>query len=674
MRELDLVRDREGNSLQSLVRRVPAVDARDAKQTASTADVDPLYSLRAQLTVAPDERLARAFDLDLPIRMTAQEVAVARSHIETWKSVARGYHERVLVLEDDFYLRNGACAQIDRAFRDLIEADPDFDLLYVSYREVDGGAEARSLGPALKRPARGLWYLSGYVLSRKGAERLLRLMPVVGPVDLWINLQFSELAVYATSRSLIEQRRDGPSDNAYSVLPLLSRAGIVDSGIATKGVDRPEHEPFLVLDHPGTVHSTTMAFSILGVTCRLGPPFNQADGDRTVGAYVCTPNDLGAVQRFLSKEPAIRLVSRDAGTAKVTRAMGEGPQGWPQDLLSGATSIGRPDQEWKPLMDFLGLEHPGVPFPDGAFPDQRLFHQGLLGPTSNALAPFDDSPWIERGTKTSGAERSFACYPVPSWIGHSVAPLRNALGSHWHSLRETFPGNLALFDPGGVTVNGEEVTLTLCQRSSDVRQYSSGSVASRHSFLYGRLEAEIRPSAVPGAITGFFFHRSCPRQEIDLEILGSDPTVLIANVYFNPGDDGMDIAYGYRGTPIRVGLGFDASERFHHYAIEWTGERIRWVVDGMVVHERESWRPTPIPHLPMTAFVNLWSSHARELGGMVRPRDLPTTTTFRNLTVRSMDIGETSLLEERKGHLGSGRMTNGTCSPETSDVELPRDP
>jgi hypothetical protein len=50
-------------------------------------------------------------------------------------------------------------------------------------------------------------------------------------------------------------------------------------------------------------------------------------------------------------------------------------------------------------------------------------------------------------------------------------------------------------------------------------------------------------------VTGFFLHRHDPRQEIDIELTGDDPWRMLANVYFNPGDEGAAMAYGYRGSP-----------------------------------------------------------------------------------------------------------------------------
>src|SRR5713226_9264405 len=77
-----------------------------------------------------------------------------------------------------------------------------FDVLYVSYLEAKHGAPKVFLSNNVFRPVRGLWHLAGYVLSREGAEKLLRLLPCRGPIDLWINHQFEKLDVRATRQPL----------------------------------------------------------------------------------------------------------------------------------------------------------------------------------------------------------------------------------------------------------------------------------------------------------------------------------------------------------------------------------------------------------------------------------------------------------------------------------------
>lgn len=637
IRELRLHRANDGRTLDQLVRRVPAIDARHAKETASTGDVDPIYLLSDQLAVAPDHRLLHSFSPDYLIRMTPQEIAVARSHIETWKAIAAGNNKNVLVLEDDFYFRQGALSEITETWDDLLVSDPDFDMLYLSYKEVDGGADKAEISSSLVRPSRGLWYLSGYVLSKAGAEKLLSLMPVVGPVDLWVNLKFSDLKVYAISRSALEQRRDGHSDNAYSILPLLARAGIVSSERPNLIAGPRPSAPVLIIDEPETAHSTAMAISILGISCRLGLPTSPSSQQHpTQGgfeAYVCTKLPETVVRAFVSSYPTARLILR--GDLDICRILGDShsiPSDRILELLAGQP------MEWELLCTFLDVPHPNVAYPKGAQPWQSVFEDGcdekVADNRSLEFATFDDSPWIAKSLPplVQMIESDFSAAKLNS-RHKTLLGSSEIFDPHWRALSETFPGNVSLFDPTNIEVNGRRSKLTFRKAASDVRDYSSASIAATHSVLYGRLEAAIKPSNVPGLITGLFFHRSQPRQEIDLEILGSDPTQMITNVYFNPGDDGMDLSYGYRGTPIKIALGFDASKKFHLYGIEWTNKSISWLVDGKVVHERRSWEPTPIPHLPMQTFINIWSSYSPELGGVVQDKNLPTSTEVENISV-----------------------------------------
>ena len=143
----------------------------------------------------------------------------------------------------------------------------------------------------------------------------------------------------------------------------------------------------------------------------------------------------------------------------------------------------------------------------------------------------------------------------------------------------------------------------------------------------------LQATNVPGLVTGFFLHRDSPRQEIDVEILGNRPDHLLVNVFYNPGTDGAKFDYGYRGTPIIIELGFDASKALHQFTIEWDPCEIRWFVDQKLVHRRAIWDPTPIPHLPMTLHVNTWPTASRELAGRLALRALPASAILRRVAV-----------------------------------------
>ncbi len=102
-----------------------------------------------------------------------------------------------------------------------------------------------------------------------------------------------------------------------------------------------------------------------------------------------------------------------------------------------------------------------------------------------------------------------------------------------------------------------------------MRNFSAAAISTCNRYLFGRFEAEIQATNVPGLVSGFFLHRDSPRQEIDIEIAGHRPDRLLANVFYNPGDEGARYDYGYRGAPSYIDLGFDSSQSTHRFAIEW---------------------------------------------------------------------------------------------------------
>ncbi|MER8676261.1 MULTISPECIES: family 16 glycosylhydrolase [unclassified Mesorhizobium] len=641
LRELSRFRTSDGRSLASLARRLAAVDARDGRAVAATADVDQTYLLRDQLYVQPDARLEECFGVEEPIRMTRQEVAVARSHIEAWKTIVAGPCDNVLVLEDDVWFRRGAAAAIDRGWRAAArrcagERGPR--LLYLSYEDAGGTAARVDICDALFRPKRGLWFLSGYILSREGAEVLLRSMPVIGPVDMWINYRFDELGALALSSPAILQRLDGGSDNCYSVLPYLARAGIVDAD-AVQMPRRAAVGPILGWTARNDREGLAMALSMLGLRVRA------FDGDEDpirenelpallekFDALVDVPLSAGAISAAIGRTSASFVFEAGA-------YLGRGIE---LDRLPSARTVvlhyESGDASWQQLCALLGLALPIQAFPIGPLRQWRVFRddRAALPCRENSAAPWfgrmDDSPWIllpesgwPPGAPMGRAVQSYGTRIFRATMTTPTPELPRRV--------ETFPGNLAAFSREGLVHDTRGAHLVLSKMSIGDRPYRSGAFASARTFGHGRFEAEIRAARGSGLVTGFFLHRDLPRQEIDVELTGNDPYGMLVNVYFNPGDDGAAIGFGYRGSPCRIELGFDTSLDFHLYAIDWRPGCISWCVDGRVVHERVGWDPTPIPHLPMRLHANLWVPRSEELAGRIDESALPSTATFRNVSI-----------------------------------------
>ena len=408
LRELRRFRTSGGAPLASIARRLAAVDARDGRAVAATADVDPTYRIGDQLYVQPDARLEECFDVDEPIRMTPQEVAIARSHVEAWKAVATGSEDHVLVLEDDVWFKRGAAAAIDRGWRAALRrcrAEGGPRLLYLSYADAGGTAGRVDLCDALFQPVRGLWFLSGYVLSRTGAAALLRAMPVIGPVDLWINYRFEELGALALSSPAILQRQDSASDNSYSVLPYLARAGIVDARSSPMPPDRTRAGPVLAWTARGDREGLAMALSMLGLRVRA------FDGDEKAIQARDLPNLFevfdALVDPPLTPDALSAAIARTDSRFIVEGNAALGSEMEPDRLPSSRTAIlshdGPDARSWEPLCALLGLDAPVQPFPAGAPRALRIFRDDRPDAAHRSAAPSGEG--LVRGTIRRGSCR-----------------------------------------------------------------------------------------------------------------------------------------------------------------------------------------------------------------------------------------------------------------------------
>ena len=676
-RELACLTDQEDRPLIERTKRFSAVDAKYDITNSCRSDLTFSYTLGDQLLVEPQPLLASSgINISQRIEMSRQEIAIALSHMAVWKLVANGDCSYVLIVEDDVYFTRDFAPVMDEAWADLVHSvgrPGNIDLLYLSYEEAKGKAEKEHVSEYLFRPRRGLWNLSGYVLSKEGANKLLALLPVYGPVDLWMNHQFDKLSVFATSTSLIEQRRDYQSSNSYSILPVLSKLGVLTEEGPATFEQRKLPGPIIGIGRPGTgLTSLAMALSMLGYRCCSDinelpsteqRKLFQSGKERVFDAYVnvssvavscielakqhpncriiITVNDDGelyeAGQDYKNQSGGARsgLVREDDGLSKTAGLINELQRLSVRYLILASTERNK----WEVLCQFLKCLPPVGEYP--RFPDRqqrRLIGQksrtGWVGAGFKRLK-FDRSPWVAsrmgewRGIPLEEIEihSSQACTGkgVPERVSDFDC-------SHWKLLDDTFPSNLALFRPANLSMGNDDcAVLSLRKEKAYVRNYTAASICSRNGYLYGKFEAVIKPAGVPGVITGMFLHRSSPRQEIDIEFLGKDRKRLLVNVYYNPGEEGAKFDYGYRGTPALIELGFDASEDFHRYSIEWCATAIRWFVDGRLVHERVNWGPTPIPHLPMQFYLNIWPSRSRDLTGRLSDEKLPTHSEIKSV-------------------------------------------
>jgi len=672
--ELSYVLDALKRPLITRTTRISAVDARQFETTINTGDIVETYSLGEQLFVDPRHVLPSRLDLDEEIDMSRQEVAVALSHIKVWREIASGHNQYVLVLEDDVHFKHTFAGYLDKIWKQLFRIPSDssqFDILYLSFSEVDLGAEKVQITEDTFKLFRGIWWLSGYVLSKKGANKLLSLLPVRGPVDLWINHMFKDIDALVISKSIISQRMDEKSENSYSILPMLSKIGVLNSEGPGRFREQSLTSPVFAMGVSDTgLTSLAMALSMLGYRCcsdldRL-PSLKEKnllnkESSNIFNAYV----NIRSIEQYLDElaiiYPEARLIVmidndfneksdmletleekisfKHNQTASVIASQ------WSDKILILPSST---QNKWKSLCEFLGNVPPPTAYPTLLDLGQRQLNHIEKKPTQALLSQgnwqkFDTSPWvIKPGLQWNGLFLNGVKINVQELSENQTTIIdhfKQLDESRWHLRDDTFQGNLALFSPLNLQINDSgPMKITAYREDMGVREYSSGSLTTCAKFLFGRFEATLKPPKVSGLVTGIFLHRDSPRQEIDIEFLGNQPKKILVNVYYNPGEEGSRFDYGYRGTPILIDLGFDATEDFHTYAIEWESNEIRWFVDNKLIHTRVNWAPTPIPHLPMKFHVNLWPSESRELAGKLIHSFLPTSTLLQSVKLSTSNV------------------------------------
>lgn len=126
--------------------------------------------------------------------------------------------------------------------------------------------------------------------------------------------------------------------------------------------------------------------------------------------------------------------------------------------------------------------------------------------------------------------------------------------------------------------------------------YSGGEFRSKDFYGFGMYEVVMKPIKNDGVVSSFFTYTgpsdNNPWDEIDIEFLGKDTTIVQFN-YFTNGVGNHEYVYE---------LGFDASEDFHTYGFDWQADKITWYVDGEAVYSADA----DIPSTPSKIMMNVW--------------------------------------------------------------------
>lgn len=153
---------------------------------------------------------------------------------------------------------------------------------------------------------------------------------------------------------------------------------------------------------------------------------------------------------------------------------------------------------------------------------------------------------------------------------------------------------------GEVSVSDGVLKLGFSPKPAGDRDYSCGEIQTNKRYGYGTYEARLKAVEGAGFNTAFFTYIG-PSQgqswdEIDFEVLGKDVSKVQLNQYVD----------GKGGNEKLVDVSAGAASDFVDYAMVWEEDRIRWYVDGELVHTVDD--PDKVPSNPSKIYLSLWAS------------------------------------------------------------------
>lgn len=169
-----------------------------------------------------------------------------------------------------------------------------------------------------------------------------------------------------------------------------------------------------------------------------------------------------------------------------------------------------------------------------------------------------------------------------------------------------------LWSKSAVTHEDGQLALSFMPDESPTHDYSCGEIQTRDRFHYGTYETRIRTDEGSGLNAAFFTYigpvHDERHDEIDFEILLENPQEVTVNTYVD-------------GKPMHgavVPLDTPADEAFHVYSFIWEEDRLRWFVDGRLIHAVNA---AILPERPQKIYLSLWGSDS--LSDWMGPFDPP---------------------------------------------------
>ncbi len=147
-------------------------------------------------------------------------------------------------------------------------------------------------------------------------------------------------------------------------------------------------------------------------------------------------------------------------------------------------------------------------------------------------------------------------------------------------------------EPGNVTLQFRATGIA-------AKPYICGEIQSQATFGYGTFEARFRTDRASGINAAFFTYigpvHKKPHDEIDFEVLTQDTSSVSLNTYVD----------GKPRNGTTAALPSPSDSNFHTYSFIWEPSRLRWFIDGVLVHDVTG---DDLPSNPQKIFFSHWGT------------------------------------------------------------------
>jgi beta-glucanase (GH16 family) len=204
----------------------------------------------------------------------------------------------------------------------------------------------------------------------------------------------------------------------------------------------------------------------------------------------------------------------------------------------------------------------------------------------------------------------------------------------WQLMTHSWDTNLAQFSTQNATVRDGVLSLQLTREPTDtVKPFRGVELRSLETLTYGKVEARVRLARGSGVVSSLVtIYTPWPADdwnELDVEFLGRDTDRVQFNamVYTGP-PTAPPVQTSVTPTqyPELVTLGFDPTQEFHVFAMEWTPSDARFSVDGALLHVWSN--EIARMKLPQNILATIWASSSPEWAGAILPDSAPTSADY----------------------------------------------